>query len=73
MSIRHWPDSERPRERLLERGAHALSDAELLAVLLGSGVRGQSAVELARTLIGEFGSLREQEAAGRFRRRERGA
>ena len=59
MAIRDWPDGERPRERLLERGAHALSDAELLAVLLGSGVRGQSAVELARTLIGEFGSLRE--------------
>src|SRR5215472_2741267 len=59
MGIRHWPDGERPRERLLEHGAHALSDAELLAVLLGAGVRGQSAVELARTLIGEFGSLRE--------------
>jgi len=59
MNIRLWPDGERPRERLLERGAHALSDAELLAVLLGSGVRGQSAVELARTLIAEFGSLRE--------------
>ncbi|HET7197156.1 MAG TPA: DNA repair protein RadC [Burkholderiales bacterium] len=59
MAIRHWPHRERPRERLIERGAHALSDAELLAVLLGSGVHGQSAVELARTLIGEFGSLRE--------------
>jgi DNA repair protein RadC len=59
MTIRNWPNGERPRERLLERGAHALSDAELLAVLLGSGVRGQSAVELARSLIVEFGSLRE--------------
>jgi len=58
MSIRHWPHRERPREKLLERGAHALSDAELLAVLLGAGVRGQSAVELARALISEFGSLR---------------
>ena len=58
MSIRHWPQAERPREKLLERGAQALSDAELLGVLLGAGVRGQSAVELARTLIGEFGSLR---------------
>jgi DNA repair protein RadC len=58
MAIRHWPESERPREKLLERGAHALSDAELLAVLFGSGVRGNSAVELARALIGEFGSLR---------------
>ncbi len=59
MSIRHWPKGERPREKLLERGAHALSDAELLAVLLGSGARGQSAVELARNLISSFGSLRE--------------
>ena len=48
MSIRHWPGAERPREKLLERGAHALSDAELLALLLGSGIRGHSAVELAR-------------------------
>lgn len=58
MSIRDWPLSERPREKLLERGAHALSDAELLALLLGSGSRGRSAVELARALISEFGSLR---------------
>ncbi|HET7756364.1 MAG TPA: DNA repair protein RadC [Steroidobacteraceae bacterium] len=59
MSIRHWPQRERPREKLLERGAHALSDAELLALLIGSGSRGRSAVELARDLIGDFGSLRE--------------
>jgi len=59
MSIRDWPGSERPREKLLARGAQALSDAELLAVLLGSGGRGRSAVDLARTLIAEFGSLRK--------------
>jgi DNA repair protein RadC len=59
MTIRQWPLCERPREKLLERGAHALSDAELLAVLLGSGTRGGSAVELARSLISHFGSLRE--------------
>ena len=58
MTIRHWPGAERPREKLLERGAHALSDAELLALLLGSGSRGHSAVELARGLIADFGSLR---------------
>jgi DNA repair protein RadC len=58
MSIRHWPQRERPREKLLERGVHALSDAELLALLLGSGTRGRSAVELARALIADFGSLR---------------
>ncbi len=58
MSIRQWPSAERPREKLLERGAHVLSDAELLALLLGSGTRGASAVELARTLLTDFGSLR---------------
>lgn len=63
MTIRHWPGAERPREKLLERGAHALSDAELLALLLGSGVKGRSAVELARELIADFGSLRSLLAA----------
>jgi DNA repair protein RadC len=58
MSIRQWPSAERPREKLLERGAGALSDAELLALLLGSGTRGASAVDLARTLLTDFGSLR---------------
>jgi DNA repair protein RadC len=59
MSIRDWPKLERPREKLVERGAQALSDAELLALLFGSGGRGLSAVDLARRLINEFGSLRE--------------
>jgi DNA repair protein RadC len=54
---RRWPPSERPRERLLEAGPRALSDAELLAILLGTGMRGQSAAELARALLGEWGSL----------------
>src|ERR1700747_541691 len=58
MTIREWPAAERPREKLLERGAHALSDAELLALLLGSGTRGQSAGEVARTLLPPFGPLR---------------
>lgn len=58
MSIRDWPDQERPREKLLERGAGALSDAELLAIFLRTGVRGRSAVDLARDLIGQYGSLR---------------
>jgi DNA repair protein RadC len=58
VSIKDWPLAERPREKLLQRGAHALSDAELLGLLLGSGSRGHSAVDLARTLISEFGSLR---------------
>jgi DNA repair protein RadC len=59
MSIRDWPATQRPREKLLASGAAALSDAELLALLLGSGGRGHSAVDLARTLIAHFGSLRE--------------
>ncbi|HET8898063.1 MAG TPA: DNA repair protein RadC [Rhodanobacteraceae bacterium] len=57
MSIRDWPDSERPRERLLAQGARVLSDAELLAVLFGSGSRGKSAVDLGRELIATAGSL----------------
>ena len=58
MSIRHWPDDERPREKLLARGGNALSDAELLAVFIGSGRRGQSAVDLGRTLLAGAGGLK---------------
>lgn len=57
MTIRDWPITERPRERLLTHGAKVLTDGELLAVLLGSGTRGGSAVELGRQLIASFGSL----------------
>jgi len=67
LTIREWPESERPREKLLERGAQALSDAELLALLLGSGIKGQSAVDVARSLIADFGSLRELLSADRPR------
>lgn len=58
MAITDWPVPERPRERLLNRGADALSDAELLAVLLRSGNRHEDVVSLARRLLGEFGSVR---------------
>ncbi|AIC23060.1 MULTISPECIES: RadC family protein [Pseudomonas] len=58
MSIRDWPAAERPREKLLEQGALALSDAELLAIFLRTGVAGKSAVDLARHLLHQFGSLR---------------
>jgi DNA repair protein RadC len=58
MSIRDWPVAERPREKLLEQGALSLSDAELLAIFLRTGVRGYSAVDLARHLLGQFGGLR---------------
>ena len=57
MKTSRWPPSERPRERLLEAGPQALSDGELLAVLFGTGTRGQSAGELARSLLAERGSL----------------
>lgn len=59
MSIRDWPDEERPRERLLLHGAAALSDAELLAIFLRVGVRGRSAVDLARDMLTEHGGLRQ--------------
>jgi DNA repair protein RadC len=57
MSIRDWPEGERPREKLLSQGSAALSDAELLAVLLGSGVRGKDAIALGRELLQDAGSL----------------
>ncbi|WP_168407639.1 RadC family protein [Acinetobacter indicus] len=56
-SIKHWPEQERPRERLIKYGAHSLSDAELLAIFLRSGSQQYSAVELARHLLQAFGSL----------------
>jgi DNA repair protein RadC len=56
-TIRDWPRSERPRERLLDRGPAAVSDGELLAVLLSSGVRGRNAAELARDLLERWGGL----------------
>jgi DNA repair protein RadC len=58
MHIRDWPEDERPREKLLARGAPALSDAELLAIFIGCGPRGQSAVDLGRQLLSECGGLR---------------
>lgn len=66
-SIRNWPEGERPREKLLRHGPGQLSDAELLGLLLGSGVQGCSAIELARSLIADFGSLRELLSADRSR------
>jgi DNA repair protein RadC len=59
LTIRQWPLTERPREKLLERGARALSDAELLALLLGSGIPGCSAVDMARSLMKDFDGLRD--------------
>lgn len=57
MAITDWPEGERPREKLLQQGVAALSDAELLAIFLRVGVTGKSAVDLARDLLTRFGSL----------------
>ena len=65
MAIKDWPVGERPRERLLARGPRGLSDAELLAIFLRTGVQGRSAVDLARDLLRRFGSLRGLLAATR--------
>ena len=60
MNLRDWPAAERPREKLLQGGAGQLSDAELLAVLLGtSGSRGMNVVDLARIMLVKYGSLRD--------------
>lgn len=57
VSIKHWPADDRPREKLLERGPAALTDAELLAIFLRVGVVGKCAVTLARELLDRFGSI----------------
>jgi DNA repair protein RadC len=57
MSIQSWPKHDRPRERLIKQGAQALSDAELLAIFLRTGLPGKSAVDLAREMIVQFGGL----------------
>lgn len=58
MTISSWATNERPREKLLLQGANSLSNAELLAIFLRTGVRGKTAVDLARDLLNQFGSLR---------------
>jgi DNA repair protein RadC len=63
MAITDWPSEQRPRERLIRHGAAALSDSELLAVFLRTGVAGKSAVDLARDMTTQFGSLNQLFAA----------
>ena len=58
MGIKDWATEDQPREKLLQRGAGALTDAELLAIFLRTGVKGKSAVDLARDLLTDFGSLK---------------
>ena len=57
MAITDWPADERPREKLMQKGVQYLSDAELLAIFLRVGVTGKTAVDLARDLLTQFGSL----------------
>ena len=57
MSIRNWPETERPRERLIKYGASHLSNAELLAIFLRTGIEGKTALDLARDLLSEFGDI----------------
>ena len=58
MPISNWPEQERPREKLLSKGAASLSDAELLAIFLRTGLQGKTAIDLSRDLLTEFDSLR---------------
>jgi DNA repair protein RadC len=62
-SIKSWPEDERPRERLLKLGADELSTAQLIAIILRTGGRKKSALELARELMTQFSSLKEIEGA----------
>jgi len=55
MSLKHWPEDERPREKLLRLGPAALSEAELLAILLQTGTRGRSAIDTARSMLASLG------------------
>jgi DNA repair protein RadC len=67
MAITDWPVEERPREKLLLNGANSLADAELLAIFLRTGTKGQSAVDMAHSLLDEHGSLRNLLAADQTR------
>ncbi|MEX2366272.1 MAG: DNA repair protein RadC [Pseudohongiellaceae bacterium] len=58
MTITDWPEQERPREKLLKNGSRSLSDAELLAIFLRTGIRGMSALDIARQLLAVFGGIR---------------
>ncbi len=62
-SIKHWPEAERPRERLLARGPEAMSDAQLVAIVLRTGGGGRSALDIAMELLDTFGTMRDLERA----------
>ncbi len=67
MAITDWPAEQRPREKLLKQGPGSLSDAELLAIFLRTGVKGKSAVDLACELLQEYGGLRNLLATSQHR------
>lgn len=58
MSINHWPKEDRPREKLIKHGEHTLNDSELLAIILRTGIKGQSALDLARKVLQKFKGFR---------------
>src|SRR5574341_180269 len=57
-TIKDWPEGERPREKMLQKGAEVLTEAELLAILIRTGAKGSTAVDLAKKLLAERKSLR---------------
>ena len=57
LSIKEWNEDERPRERLMKYGAEALSDAELIAIIFGTGTLGKTAIDISRQILAEFGNL----------------
>ncbi len=59
MKIKDWPENERPRERFYEQGSYVLSDAELLAIVIGKGVKNRSALDLAKEILSKIGSLKK--------------
>ncbi|MFA6357784.1 MAG: DNA repair protein RadC [Candidatus Omnitrophota bacterium] len=59
MAINNWPQEDRPREKLLKNGEHTLSNSELLAIIIRTGVKGQSALDLARRILQKFKSFRQ--------------
>ncbi len=68
MVLSQWPASERPRERFIAEGANKLTDAELIALVLHTGVRGRSTVDLARSLLTEYGGLANRLRAAMYSR-----
>ena len=59
MPIKHWQEDDRPREKLIKYGAKSLSDSELIAILIGFGTTGKSAIDIGRSLLDEFSNLTE--------------